>query len=204
MSEIEEMVAAAQAPETFDFAAVVQGRGYPKDEVHIHLDEATAYKIQRLEEKINAEDDGNKINALEAEIESLRAELARSRYTFKLTGISTERQEELLAKAKSDFPVEYERQKNPFTQTMVQIEKPNPEQDAKRDRYFTHLLWQAHIEQIVSPTGAVDTAPSLETIESLRKMPTAQIKKLVRAIDKMQVAADAFETATDEDFLAKS
>lgn len=204
MTDINELVEAAQSEEVFDFAEVVQGRGYPRDEVSVYLDEATAYKIQVLEEESSKERDPERVDELAEQIAELRAELDKSKYVFKIVGISTDTQEDLVDKARAEYPVEYENRRNPFTQMIERTEKADPEKDAARDRYFTNILWAAHIEQIVAPSGAVQTAPGPETVESLRKMPKSQITKLVQAFNKLEVASAAFEHATDEDFLAKS
>src|SRR5690606_11790061 len=120
----------------------------------------------------------------------------QSKYVFKIVGLSTQTREDLLEKARTDIKPEYESHKNFMTGQVDKVEKESP----KRDRYYTNLLWQASIEQIVSPTGAVDTAPTLETIEAFRKAPLSQQAKFQNALNQLAVAAEVFEEATDASF----
>lgn len=201
---IQETVEALQAPDTFSFMDVIsgEGRGYPKDEVKIYLDEASAYRIQKIHGVIDTLDNTSaEHKKLSAELAELKAKVKASEYTFKLTGIPTEMNEILLKKARADMPVTYDHNKNFLTGGVEKVEQDSPE----RDRYYTNLLYQAHVEQIVSPTGLVDTAPSVETVDAFRtKAPGSQVNKFSQAVAGLQVSATAFEDATDEDFLAKS
>jgi len=200
---VEEKVDELQSPDTFDFISVLSGdtRGYPKDGVTILLDEATAYKIAKLETQAAGMDSGNDYDSVIVEVARLRKKLGGTAYTFKLTGVSQEVQEDILKLAQEKFPTKYDSNKNFLTGGIDRTEKPNQE----RDRYFVSLLYQAHVEQIVAPNGAVDTAPAVETIDAfLRKAPRSQIDKFEQALKGLQVTATMFEQATDEDFLAKS
>ena len=200
MSDIQELVEAAQNQETFSFTEVVQGRGYPRDEVAIYLDEATAYQIAKTEKQIADSLDDEEIDALAEKVAELRKKLAQSKYVFKIVGLSTETREDLLEKARADIKPEYESHKNFMTGQVEKVEKESP----KRDRYYTNLLWQASIEQIVAPNGAVDTAPTLETVEAFRKAPLSQQAKFQTALNELSVAAEIFEESVDDDFLASS
>src|SRR5690606_20738327 len=140
-------------------------------------DEATAYQIAKTERQIADSVDDEEIDKLSAVVTELRAKLAQSKYVFKIVGLSTQTREDLLEKARTDIKPEYESHKNFMTGQVDKVEKESP----KRDRYYTNLLWRASIEQIVSPTGAVDTAPTLETIEAFRKAPLSQQAKFQNA-----------------------
>lgn len=202
MSEatIEELVEKATSEEVFSFAEVVQGRSYPSEDVNIYLDEATAYRIAKIEEAIAVEADSDRVNKLEAEIISLREQLEKSKYVFKIAGIPTEVREGLLTKAYAEIPATYHHNKNFLTGGLEKVEKESPE----RDKLYTNLLWQAHVNQIIAPDGRVETSPSLAAIVAFRGAPLSQQQKLANAINKLVVAADAFEQVVDDDFLAKS
>lgn len=200
MSDIQELVENAQNQETFSFTEVVQGRGYPRDEVAIYLDEATAYQIVKLEKQIADSLDDQEVDALAEKVAELRKKLAQSKYIFKIVGLSTQTREDLLEKARNDIKPEYDQHKNFITGQVEKVEKESP----KRDRYYTNLLWQASIEQIVAPSGAVDTAPTLETVEAFRKAPMSQQVKFQTALNELSVAAEIFEESVDDDFLASS
>lgn len=196
-SDVTEMVEQAQNPETFSFLDVVQGRGYPKDEVVINLDEQTAYQIQKLETRIADQTDNAEADRLSKELIGLHAKLAQSRFVFKITGVSTELKEQLLEQTIAKIPDTYDTNKNFMTGQVEKVKKNNPKQGV----LFSDLLWQAMVEQIVAPSGAVDTAPSLETISAFRgRAPESQLLKFNAALEKLDVAAEAFEVATDSDF----
>jgi hypothetical protein len=81
------------------------------------------------------------------------------------------------------------------------VEIQNPD----RDRYFTGLLWQAHIKKIVDPQGNEQEGITVEDAFELRRsLPLASIGKITEAIEKMRAATAVFMMTVDEDFLAKS
>lgn len=194
---VEQLVEKAQSQETFSFSEVIQGRGYPKDEVEIFLDEGTAYEIQKLEHKIADQTDNDEADRLSEGLIPLRAKLAESRFVFKITGVPSEVRENLLEQVQKEIPPKFDHNKNFITGQVEKVEIENP----KRDRLYTNMLWQASIEQIVSPTGAVDTAPDLATVTHFRsKAPMSQLHKFNDALEKLVVASEAFEVLTDDDF----
>ena len=199
--DIQEIVEALQAPETFDFIAVLNGRDYPTDEVTIYLDEATAYAIGELSaSKLRLTEEAD-MDVADKQLADLKTKLLKSAYVFKLTGISLELRELLSESAKAKFKSEYETSRNFVTGQVEKFEKPNPE----RNQFLGLSVFQAHVEQIVSPDGKVITAPEVGIIDAfLKKAPESQVEKFIIAVNKLQVASQAFETATDEDFLAKS
>lgn len=216
MSDIDDgvapgIVAEALAPESFSFAEVVQGRGYPKDTVTLYTDEQTAYDISKIDERLaEIKAEQKKILDVEvtagyqdevAQLQAKRAEmyatLAKSGMVFHLQGISDELRDSLLESAREKVKVEYDRDKNFLTGQVEKREKDSPE----RDRLYTNMLWAAHITQIVAPDGRVDTAPGLAAAEAVRQMPRAQVVKFAQAVQKLQVASGAFEAqASDPDF----
>ena len=198
---VEEKVDELQSPNVFSFSEVLQGRGYPRDEVTVFLDEQTAHTIAKLETQAAGMDSGEKFDAVTKQVSVLRKKLAATAYTFKLTGISQDMKETVLKSAQEKFPTKYDSNKNFLTGGIDRTEKPNPE----RDRYFSSVLYQAHVEQIVAPDGAVNTAPDSETMDDfLRKAPESQVMRFLDAVHGLQVTAATFEAATNEDFLAKS
>jgi len=200
---VEEKVDELQSPDTFDFISVLSGdtRSYPKDEVTVFLDEQTAHTIPKLEAKAAGMDSGEKFDTVTKQITELRKKLAGSAYKFRLTGISQDMKETVLKSAQEKFPTKYDTNKNFLTGGIDRTEKPNPE----RDRYFSSVLYQAHVEQIVAPDGAVDTAPTAETMDAfLRKAPESQVMRFLDVVHGLQVTAETFEAATNEDFLVKS
>lgn len=212
-----DIVTEALSAGTFSFAEVVQGRGYPQDTVVLYQDEATAYeRVKYLDSVLEARGDnshemliaGAKQDSAKraaykraidddpevaAKIAEFDAKLAASAYTFHIQGLSEDIEKTLLDKARAEFPPEFERWKNPMNGKPEKQELPSPE----RDRYFTNLVWSAHITKIVNPKGQTDVAPGLPAAEAIRKMPSAMQLKFNQAINKLSVASAAFESAAE-------
>jgi hypothetical protein len=136
-----------------------------------------------------------------ADREKLVKEMGDTKYLFHLKGISEGTRQDLYDKALEKYPMEYEKNRNPFTNEQEKIEVDNVE----RDRYFTALLWEAYIVKIVAPDGSEQEGINLEEAEELRKsMPLASITAITEAIEKMRAATALFMMSVNEDFLAKS
>ena len=215
----EGLVEKATAKGKFNFADVLKGRGYPEDTATVWLDESVAYPLLELDIKIAEkkaklsrlpldEDNAQAAAAIDAEIEELQAkvtevsdQLKESRFTFLLRGVDNGTAEDLLELALAEYPYEYDEYYNPITGARVREHKENQ----KRDRYYTNLLWQAHIISITDAEGNEDFMPSLETVAAARRvMPRAATAKIAETIDKVDMAVDWFAAVVDEGFLAKS
>jgi DNA-binding transcriptional MerR regulator len=120
--------AAAQAqsqPGVFSFVERLHGRGFPKDEVKIYLDEENAFKRNELAAKAQIEKDPKIAKKIEEEIAQLDKIIARSRYIFELHGFPPERYDKLIEEAYEEFPAEYETYVNPFSGARDKTELPN-------------------------------------------------------------------------------
>jgi len=214
--EIIEAVEEAKKPGKFKILDVLQDRSYPSDKVEVFLDEGVAFaaaeldvKLKDLERKLD-----KKVSSSEAiedlmerrdkildQKEKIVEEMGGARYVFHLTGIPEGKRQDLYDKAVESFPIEYERDRNAFTGDSEKKELENSE----RDRYFTTLLWQAHIEKIVAPDGSEQEGVTLEdAIELRRVLPLAAIGAITESIEKMRTATALFMMSVNEDFLAKS
>ena len=198
---VEEKVDELQSPDTFDFLAVLSGQTQPKDSVGICLDKATVYEIAKLEVSKKSLTDEADMDAADAKLAKLKKSLAANTYTFKLTGISGEFREALAESAKEKFKPEFETSKNFISGQVEKFEKPNPE----RNKFLGLSVFQASVEQIVSPDGKVITAPEVGVIDAfLTKAPDAEVSKFIKAVEALEVTVHQFEEATNEDFLVKS
>lgn len=215
MSDIEQIVEQAKAPGKFNIVDVLKGRGYPTDEVDVFIDESVAFvasdledKIRRLREKMEAEKDKSKLDEvlkkyedLMAEKDALIKEMGGTRYVFHIQGISEGQRDDIWKKSVERFPIKHDTDRNPLTGKVDRVEVQNPE----RDKYFTGLLWQAHIKKIVDPEGNEQDGITVEDAFELRRsLPLASIGKITEAIEKMRAATTVFMMTVDEDFLAKS
>lgn len=215
MSDIEQIVEQAKAPGKFNIVDVLKGRGYPTDEVEVFIDESVAFvasdledKIRKLSEKMEAEKDKSKLDEILkmyeefiAEKDALLKEMGSARYVFHVEGISEGQRDDIWKKSVERFPIKHDTDRNPLTGKVDRVEVQNPE----RDKYFTGLLWQAHIKKIVDPSGDEQDGITIEDAFELRRsLPLASIGKITEAIEKMRAATTVFMMTVDEDFLAKS
>jgi hypothetical protein len=217
MSNIEDMVNDAKKPGVFNIMNAVKDRAYPVDEVEVFLDESIAFRAAQLDEAISDIsknlDDRKDLNKKEIDEilsrrdeilsnkEKLIEEMGGTRYIFQITGISEGRRQDLFDKAIEKYPIEQEKNRNPFT---GEVEKSDIE-DPARDKYFTALLWQAYITKIVAPDGSEQSSITFEdALELRRSLPIACIGAITESIEKMRAATALFMMSVNEDFLAKS
>jgi hypothetical protein len=216
LSDIEEMVEDAKKPGVFNIVDAVKNRAYPTTKIEVFIDEDVAFQISELNEAIDMmSKEMEKAGVNKKEVDELlrkrddilndRAklieEMGGTRYTFHIKGISEGTRQELFDKAVVKYPMEHEKNRNPFTGEMDKAELENVE----RDRYFTSLLWQAYITKITSPDGSEQEGITFDDAEYLRKvMPLAAISSITEAIEKMRAATALFMLSVNEDFLAKS
>lgn len=217
MSDIEEMVEEARKPGKFKIIDAVKDRAFPESFLDIYLDEALAFLIAELDEAM--EETGNSMDRKKAlskkevdEFEKRRDEIidrknelieqmGGGKYVFHIKGISEGVRQDIFDKAIEKFPMKYEKNRNPYTGAMEKEEIS----DIDRDRYFSDMLWQAHIVKIVAPDGEEQEGISLEEATELRRnLPAASVAKISEGIEKLRIASAAFMMSINEDFLAKS
>lgn len=207
--DVEKIVNDSMEKGTFSIINVLKDRAYPTEEIVVYLDEDTAYKASKIQEKIESLENGFKISESEKDkLKTLRAkrtqlmrELENSKYVFLLQGISEGKRDELLTLATNKFPQEYEETKNSLTGEITKKEIESKE----RDKLFTTLLWMEHIKKITAPGGDVQEKITSEDIAALRNgLPIAGVGALNESIEKLRVSTAVFMYKVDEDFLAKS
>jgi len=216
LSDVEDMVNEAKKPGVFKIVDVVKGRGYPKNTVDVYISEDLAHTAAALDEKINQLQESmdsksvtpqgrkalaNQHEKLVEEKEKLVAEISEDKYVFHITGISEGDRESLEKKAYEKYPAKYDTDRNPFTGESTKKEIG----DLDRQKFFTVLLWSAHIEKIVSPSGDEQNGISPEDASELRNhLPVASISRITEAIEKIRAASAMFMMTVNDDFLAKS
>lgn len=216
MSDIEEMVEEAKKPGKFNIVDAVKGRSYPKSKVEVFIDEEVAFHVSEINELINnigEEMDKKNVDKkhldelmakrdnILSEREKLIEEMGGTKYIFHLTGISEGARLDIYDKALAKYPMQYEKNRNPFT---TEVEKEEIESN-ERDRYFTSLLWESHISKIIAPDGSEQDGISYDDALELRRiLPVASITSITEAIEKMRLSTALFMMSVNEDFLAKS
>jgi hypothetical protein len=216
MSEIEEIVEEAKKPGKFNIVDAVKGRGYPKDEIVVFLDENVAFRIAEINEAIDAisqQMDKSGVDkktldkflkeheAILDKREALLDEMRKEEYVFHLTGISEGARQDLFDKAVAKYEIKKTMVLNQVSGEFEEQEVENVE----RDRYFTALLWEAGIYKIVSPDGSEQDELTYDQAAELRRLlPLASLTTITEAIEKMRAATAIFMMTVNEDFLAKS
>lgn len=217
MSDIEEAVNEAKSRGKFKIVDAVKDRAFPEMFLDIYLDEALAFLISELDQALN--DIGNSADRKKAlskkevdEFEKRRDEILNrkdeliekmggAKYVFHIKGISEGKRQDIYDQAVEKFPMKYEKNRNPYTGALEKEEIDNVD----RDRYFTDLLWEAHIVKITSPENEEQEGISLEEATELRRtLPAACVAQISEGIEKVRIASAAFMMSINEDFLAKS
>jgi len=132
--EIRESVDEAKKPGTFKIVDVLQNRGMPKMEVTVSVDEQAAYdasvakeKIEDLDSKYSKTKKPDDIIAEQEKWEDVRSEalerLRASSFTFHLEGISEGQRNDIFARAKKKYPIEYDQDIDLNTGKMEKTEK---------------------------------------------------------------------------------
>ena len=216
MSEVEDMVNEAKKPGVFNIVDAVKGRGYPKSQVNVFISEDVAHYAAEVDEKINqlqnemdsksATPNSLKIlseqhDNLVEQKEKLVQEMSEDKYVFHITGIPEGDRDAIEKKAYEKYPPKYENDRNPFSGELSKKEVNDPD----RQKYFTVLLWAAHIEKVVDPSGSEQNGITPQEAQELRNyLPLASIGKITEAIEKIRAASALFMMSVNEDFLARS
>lgn len=179
---------------TFDLAQVLAGIDYPEDTVVAHLSPDADYLLDKAEKALaRAERRGETeaVASLDEKVSDLREKVAGSKFTFHLKGISMEALRSIEEKAEKAHP---------STKNMLGMKEDNPEGTHFRET----LLWDAVLQKIEAPDGAVDTNITIETVTAFRNsLPRGAQEAISRGITNiLGVKGKSFEEdAQDVDFL---
>lgn len=190
--------------ESFSFFDVLEARTYPKDVKTVYLDESAAYEFGQLSAEVDntVNPTAKQVKEFEKRAHDLQARLAKSKFTFYLTGVPGDMIESAQTIANEAFE-DKKKQRKTATQT---IERYLPEdQQLPYMKYLSAVVNSLHIEQILQhSTGRVMTAPSPDEVSHFwDKAPDAAKFELNTAIRKLSVRSADYERALDEGFLAK-
>ncbi len=181
---------------SFDIAEMFSGVSYPTKEVDAYMDAGLAASIAQLNEQIKTaviEKRDDELPGLEEKAKELYKKAQSTRYVFHLRGVRRELQVALLKEIEEKFPVETDFLGRP---------KPNLE----RDEYEHNATWALYIEKIVSPSGGIRPAPTVEEIALIRNqapIPTQRkIQEGIKALSD-EVANGIEAIAAEHDFLSQ-
>lgn len=186
MTDINTMVEAATAPDTFNLLTYARGRAMAEDTVEIYFDDHAALKLQDLLAGVDIEaEDFVPTDEMKAAMQALRA----SKITFHLRAMSPQAQIKLDQKRDAALEkTDDEKVKTDIWESYVNEE-------------ISHMIVQS-----VNHAGAVDaikkTTAEVKTLFEL--MPPTQIGVFLQAVNKVQFASSAIDASIDAAFLAKA
>ena len=197
-------ISAAMTQDEFSFFDVLNEISYPKDEFSVYLDESAAFDFRKIQTEIDTttEPDAERVEDWDARLEDIRTRLAKSKFTFYVTGVSDDRIEEAAEVANAQF-ADKKKQRKTASGT---IEKYLPD-DVAQDylRFFNAVVLSLHIERIVqNATGRTMVAPSPDEVaQFLRKAPGAAKVEVNERIQALRAKSGEFESALDVGFFPK-
>lgn len=196
---------AQSQPGTFSFVERLHGRGFPKSEVKVYLDEVNGFERNKLalqaETQKVTKGDGAKPNVeAEARIAELDALIAKSRYIFELHGFPPERYDAIIDEVYEEFPAEYEVTINPYSGARDKQEKPS----TLREELLHAKLWAESIRKITNADGQEDTTVLDEgTAARMRdNFPIDGRRKIDVRIQELRLGSAWMDSIQDEGFLA--
>lgn len=190
--DIQGAVEQAQAKGNFNLTEVLQGRGYPEDEVTVYMNVSAAYELQALNSQLEAiaqaaEQDQETYDSLDALAQALKQEILDSAVTFHLRGISPGHIKKIM------------RSVNRLAR------KGELEEDEVPD-YLDAAYIAPHVIKTVDAQGNVDER--LFTVEDILKvqefLDSGQMQKINDSVRNLSFTAALFDAATDAGFLPKS
>ena len=177
-------------PEVLNLADMLTGNNFPEKTIDVFVNEALAYQIADLNERIASEPSNE---ALEAELDGLIEEAQAFRFRIVIQGVPRHDLMAALERIEEQFPAEY---------SALGRRKPN----AEADNAMSILQWVLHIKKIVGPSGAEAGPLSEEEAETLRdQLPLAAIQAVETGIsDIIEKTRSGHEAlAMESDFLSK-
>lgn len=90
---------------TFNVIDAINGVAYPTDEVTVYKAPIALYRYAQIENQINNERDGERVQELEAEQAALREEIKASALVFTLRGFAPRISREIMKQARAQFKV---------------------------------------------------------------------------------------------------
>ena len=207
--EIQADIPAFEAPnkETFSFFDVLAERTYPTETVTVSLDEAAAYELSKLTDRLRelnkSEDSTDQdYQDIQNAADALKMRLDATKYTFHLRGVSDDRIADAMEAVDAKFePKRVSRKKADGT-----LYKELPKSEAMPyARYLNAMTFALHIEQVVKHSnGAVMTAPGPDEIAAFfDQAPTAAQERIATAIHNLRIASGQYEASLDEGFFQK-
>lgn len=173
---------------THDIAAFLSGGTYPTKDIPISLDGPSLIELHAIEKRLSEPTESPEASAVLEETRSAIIERIRqSTFTVRIMGMPTKVRKDLLTKVMSEMP---------------DVDNVAPE---GRDDFYTELLWDAYITEIVAPDGTV-TRPDRENIKQFRSVaPDYAHTAITAGIQDLDQESQIgyYALVTSADFLSK-
>lgn len=191
----------ASKPGTFSLIERLQGRNLPSDTETVYLAEDAAYEYLKLQDEHASYPAGDEagLAALEAKMAEVHQSILDSAAVFYMTGVSTERYDELVEETDVAFPLEFEVVKNPLTGRITREPKANLE----REVYFNRLYLSEVITR-VEMGGEVDDNITPDWVEACEKfLPRDGLRRIVKKAFDLRMIVEWMDAIQNEDFSQK-
>lgn len=184
IAEVLDLVKEAQSPNKFNLSEVIKGRGYPEDKVEVYLDVESAYKLDKLNDKLILLTTEEETAPVEAEAKELADKILESKLTFHMRGIPQSVVEAIERKSK--------------------VNKSGQDDEVVME-YFSRII-AASIIKVEDAQGNIDDHQfTHEEVSELRgSFPSESWTALLSAVQKLTLASGYFQGLTDAGFLPKS
>lgn len=189
--EAEDLAYEAQSAKVFNLSDVIKGRGYPKKDVAIYLDDEAAMRLVEVNNELDYTVEGPEFDALEKEAADLRQQIEASSLVFSLRGVNQDAIESVLK------------------QTNIRHGYKKGQEDTENTEWlrdYITMLVGINITSVTTADGRVDSeAFDFNRADELRRnIPASEWGKLVEMMQKLTLAGGYFDQLTDAGFLQKS
>lgn len=163
----------------FDIFEYSAGVTHPEDTVDIYMDNATAYNIRKLDQKLNSSHkfqlSDAEIKKLEREAKALRKKLNESKVTVTLRGVPIEKRHKIQKEIDEEFGAKTE--------------------STAKSRKLDAMMFAAHYQKAVNAAGEEDkTVWDVDKAEQfLQTIPEEAHQRLINMIVDLSYRSDNFE-----------
>lgn len=181
-------------PGSFDLLSVLSGREYPTLEVPVYFNEKLGFAIHELTKMLTTLTqlgETGEVAATNERLATLVEQAQSEKYVLTLKQVPEGVRRDILNKSEKKFPTK----RNLLGQ---------PEANPEGDEYLTILLWDAYIQTITAPDGAINLVGEPEVRALFEKAPSTVHQAINQGLQELQNGSKAgYEFAAKEiDFLS--
>lgn len=183
-------------PTTFDLIGVLSGRDYPTLDVEVYFNEALGFEIHQIQKELESAElrkDSKEADKLHKEMKAKIKQAEGEKYLISLKSIPESVRRTIIAKVQEEFPEKTDLLGRP---------QPNP----GADDAFTKKMWQAYIQTVTDPSGAVKVTDEADINALHANAPVTVHEQITVGIQELQNGSKSgFELVVKEaDFLSQA